>query len=106
MAQWDSRRPVVSVRSIDTPQVSPIEVEVPGAAVAAAQFVDDDTLVVVATRTYLLGRSYDDGVTQSGRFPVADLVTCDLVARSCAVSQRRAHDVDPSASTAGIVLAR
>ncbi|MEN8673340.1 hypothetical protein [Nocardioides sp.] len=104
LAEWTPGGSSLVVRPVSDPG-RPRPMEVPGTRVLTARFVDDVRLVVVATRTYLLGRDFDDGITQSGRFPVADLVTCDVTTGACATAQRRVQDVDPSADRSGIVLA-
>lgn len=104
LAQWTPGESGLVVRPSSEPgRGRPMDV--PGTRVLTARFVDDVRLVVVTTRTYLLGRDFNDGVTQSGRFPVADLVTCDASTGDCETSQRRVEDVEPSDPRSGIVLA-
>ncbi len=101
-ASWDVGGPGIALGSVRGSLPPPLDL--PGTAVLSAQFVDDRTLVVVVQRTYILGRDYDDGVTQSGRFPVADLVTCTLSLGTCEIAQRRVQDVDPGATRSAIML--
>lgn len=105
LVEWEPQGSQVRVRSLSPDAAELPAPELSGTRVLSARFVNDTTLVVISTRTYLLGRDYNDGVTQSGRFPVADLITCDVATGACAVSQRRAQDVDPSATESAIILA-
>ena len=97
---------MLRVRSLRGRAAPSPTISVPGIRVLDARFVDDEQIVVIATRTYLLGRDYSDGVTQSGRFPVAYLAVCEVALGTCTIVQRRAQDVDPSATDSEIVLAR
>lgn|GEM_PF-2194761 len=104
LAEWTPGEAGLVVRPASDPGRTR-RMDVPGTRVLTARFVDEARLVVVTTRTYLLGRDFNDGVTQSGRFPVADLVTCEVSTGDCATSQRRVEDVEPSDPRSGIVLA-